>query len=109
MTRSEAEAKRDKAAEFLRRIGQDDDADRFEAMDAEEFAEHKGADLRENPHRRGRFMARQKTRSRLQTELDEANAYTEELESKLDRIAGIAPGEEEEDDEDEESEEDERD
>jgi hypothetical protein len=41
--------------------------------------------------------------------LDEANAYTEELESKLDRIAGIAPGEEEEDDEDEESEEDERD
>jgi hypothetical protein len=26
MTRSEAERKRDKAAEFLRRIGQDDDA-----------------------------------------------------------------------------------
>jgi hypothetical protein len=97
MTRSAAEAKRDKAAEFLRRIGQDDGADKVEAMDAEEYAEHKGAELRENPHRRGRFMARQKSRSRLQTELDEVNEYIEELKSKLDSIAGIASGEEEED------------
>jgi hypothetical protein len=41
--------------------------------------------------------------------LDEANEYIEELESKLDSIAGIASGEEEEADKDEESEADEQD
>jgi hypothetical protein len=47
MTPGEAETKRQKAIEFLRRIGQDDDADRFEEMDAGEYAEHKGAELLE--------------------------------------------------------------
>jgi hypothetical protein len=57
LTRSEAESKRQKAVEFLRRIGRDDDADLFEAMDAAEYAEHKGAELIENPTRRFRSMA----------------------------------------------------
>jgi hypothetical protein len=37
-----------------------------------------------------------KSKSQIQAELDDANDYIEELESKLDDIAGIAAGEEEE-------------
>ena len=69
LARSEAESKRLKAIDFLRRIGKDDDADRFEDMSADEYAEHKGAHLLENPYvkRRGRTnMAKRKT------ELDQA-------------------------------------
>src|ERR1035441_7893924 len=107
MTPSEAETKRQKAVEFLRRIGQDDDADRFEAMDAGEYAEHKGAELLENPTRRHGTMKRPKSRTDLQAELENANEYIEELETKLDSIAGIASGEEEEEEEEEEEDEDE--
>ena len=94
MTPSDAEAKRQKAVEFLRRIGQDDDADRFEAMDAGEYAEHKGVELRENPTRRHGTMKRPKSRTEIQAELENANEYIEELETKLDSIAGIASGDE---------------
>ena len=98
MTEGEAETKRLKAVDFLRRIGQDDDADRFEGMTAAEYAEHKGAELLDNPHRR-KTMARTRTKSKaqLESELDEANDYIEELEGKLDDIAGIASDEDEED------------
>jgi len=64
MTRSEAESKRLKAIEFLRRIGRDDDADRFEDMSTDEYAEHKGAHLLDNPHLQRRtkaIMAKRKT------------------------------------------------
>ena len=104
MTPDEAETKRQKAVEFLRRIGQDDDADRFEAMDAGEYAEHKGAELRANPTRRHGTMKRPKSRTDLQAELENANEYIEELETKLDSIAGIASGEEEEEEEEEDPE-----
>jgi hypothetical protein len=40
-------------------------------------------------------MKRPKSRSEIQAELDNANEYIEELEEKLDSIAGIASGEEE--------------
>ena len=40
-------------------------------------------------------MAGTKSRSRLQSELEEANEYIEELESRLDSIAGIVSGDEE--------------
>lgn len=100
MTRSEAETKRRKAVEFLRRIGQEDDAERFEAMDAKEYAEHKGAELLENPRRRYLQMARPKTKAEMEAELDEANGYIEELEAKLDDIAGIVTQDEDEEDED---------
>lgn len=107
MTSSEAEAKRQKAVDFLRRIGQDEDADRFDAMDAGEYADYKGAELRDNPTRRYVTMKRPKTRSELQAELENATEYIEELESKLDDIAGIAAGDEEEgEDEDEDEDED---
>ena len=47
-----------------------------------------------------------KSENELQTELDEAKDYIEELEGKLDDIAGIATDEDE--DEDEEGEDDEK-
>lgn len=106
MTLSEADAKRQQAVDFLRRIGQDDDADRFEAMDATEYAEHKGAELRENPRRRYGTMPRTKSRDQLKAELDDANDYIEQLESKLDSIAGIASGEEESEEEEDSDEDD---
>jgi hypothetical protein len=57
ITEGEAETKRLKAVDFLRRIGKDDDADRFEATDAEESAEHKGAQLLDNPNtKRGELI-----------------------------------------------------
>lgn len=96
MTRSEAEAKRQKAVEFLRRIGNDELADEFDNMDAEGYAEHKGTELIENPNNsRSKSMPNSKSKAELESELDEANDYIEELESKLDQIAGIATDEEE--------------
>src|SRR5262249_5893795 len=95
MTEGEAETKRQKAIEFLRRIGKDDDADRFEAMDAADYVEHKGMELIDNPEGR-KGMARGKSKVELEAELTEANDYIEELEGKLDDIAGIAADEDEE-------------
>ena len=69
ITPREAESKRLKAIEFLRRIGNDDDADRFEDMSPEEYAEHKGAQLLENPHRQRRAK---KTMAKRKTELEQA-------------------------------------
>jgi hypothetical protein len=48
MSPGEAETKRQKAVGFLRRIGNDDLADEFDAMSPEEYAEHKGAQLLES-------------------------------------------------------------
>jgi hypothetical protein len=100
LTRSEAESKRQKAVEFLQRIGKDDEAEVFETMTPEDYAEHKGAELLENPNSRRKKMARGKTREQLETELDEANDYIEQLEGKLDDIVGIAADEDEDEDRD---------
>ena len=105
MTPGEAETKRQQAVEFLRRIGNDDLAGEFEAMSPAEYAEHKGAQLLENPARR-KIMAEAKSKAELESELDDANEYIEELEGKLNDIVGIASDEEtdtdstDEDDED---------
>jgi hypothetical protein len=96
MTLGEAETKRQKAVSFLRRIGQDEDAERFEGMDARQYAEHKGAELVANPNRSYTTMPRGKSKAELQAELDEAQDHIEELEAKLDDIAGLASGEDEE-------------
>ena len=105
MTKGEAETKRQKAIEFLHRIGNDDDAARFEAMDVREYAEHKGADLIENPRRRKGSMPRAKSKADLEDELDDANDYIEELEGKLNDIVGIA-ADDDDSDEDADSDED---
>ena len=101
MTSSEAQAKRRKAIEFLRRLGKEEEAVRFEAMDARDYAQHKGAELLENPNfeRRLPTMARSRSKSELEAELDEANDYIEELETKLDDIVGITADADEEDEE----------
>ena len=74
-------------------------------MDAAEYAEHKGAELLENPNlnRKDRIktMARGESKADLESELDEAEDYIERLEGKLDDIAGIAADEDEEDEEEE--------
>lgn len=97
MTEGEAETKRQKAVEFLHRIGNDELAEKFEAMDAREYAMHKGAELVGNPSskRRSISMPNGKTKADLESELDDANDYIEELETKLDQIAGIATDEDE--------------
>ncbi len=97
MTLSEAETKRRKAVEFLRRIGNDDLAEDFDSMDAEGYAAHKGAELIDNPSRR---IGMAKSKAALQSELEDANSYIEELESKLDQIAGIASDDDEDSNDD---------
>jgi hypothetical protein len=99
MTPGEAETKRQKAVEFLHRIGNDDLAEEFDAMSPADYAEHKGAQLMENPARKGN-MPRTKSKAELEQELDDANDYIEELESKLNDIVGIASDEETDEDED---------
>ena len=49
-------------------------------------------------------MKRPKSRTDLQAELENANEYIEELETKLDSIAGIASGDEDTEDEEGEDE-----
>ena len=67
-----------------------------------EYAEHKGAELLDNPSRSRKRMKRPKSRTQLQAELEDANEYIGELEEKLDSIAGIASGDENEGEGDEE-------
>jgi hypothetical protein len=92
MTPGEAETKRQKAVEFLHRIGNDDLAEEFEAMSPADYAEHKGAQLMQNPDRKGN-MPRAKSKAELEAELDEANEYIDQLEGKLNDIVGIASDE----------------
>lgn len=101
LTTSKAESKRQKAVEFLRRIGQEDRADDFEAMSPEDYADHKGVELIDNRgKKRITNMATNKSKASLEAELVEAQDYIEQLESKLDDIAGIAAEEDEEKDDD---------
>jgi hypothetical protein len=105
MSLSEAESKRRKAVEFLRRIGKDEDADRFEAMTPEEYAEHKGAELLQNPKGiRRKDMARETgpTKAELSDLLDEISDLAEEaldpeltreeLVAKVKELADVASG-----------------
>ena len=98
MTTGEAETKRQKAVAFLRRIGNDQLAGEFEGMSPSEYAEHKGAELIQNPNRKD-VMPRTKSRAELESELNEATDYIEELEEKLNEIVGIASDDNEDADE----------
>ena len=112
MSRGEAETKRRKAMEFLRRVGRDDDADRFAAMDAEEYAVHKGAELLPNPTRR-MTMARQmnptagelsETLAEIADLAEEAldpELTREEVVAKVKELADVAAGESDEDEDEE--------
>jgi hypothetical protein len=117
MTRSEAETKRVKAVEFLRRIGKPEDAERFAAMSPEDYAAHKHAELMANPLRRYRIMAQEAgpTKAELAERIDEVQDLLEEaldpeltreeLVSKVKEIQSVASGEAEEDEADLESDE----
>jgi hypothetical protein len=112
MTRGEAETKRRKAVEFLRRMGRDDDAERFEAMDADEYAAHKDASLLPNPQWR-QTMARKMnpTVGELNETLEEIadlaeealdpELTREEVGAKVKELADVAAGESEEDEDEE--------
>lgn len=107
LTRSEAEAKRQKAVEFLYRIGNDDLADEFDDMSPEQYAERKGAELLENPYRRTIVAKRRKTVVELEAEvadlqeqvgdLEEEN---ESLQGQLDQVADIVSSDEDEEEDD---------
>ena len=109
ITLGDAETMRQKAVEFLNRIGKEDEAAKFEDMDTEAYVEHKGLELIENPsqtNRRTNNMAtRGKSKAQLEAELDESNDYIEQLEGRLDDIAGLAGDSEDEDENDEDSDE----
>jgi hypothetical protein len=108
MTRSEAETKRRKAVEFLRRIAKDEDAERFAAMSPEQYAAHRQAELMANPFRRYRIMAQETgpTKAELTERIDDIEDLLEEaldpelsreeLVSKVKEIQGVASGEAEE-------------
>jgi hypothetical protein len=110
MTRGEAETKRRKAVDFLRRVGRDDDADRFEAMGAEDYAAHKGAELLPNPNWRltmprqmnptvGELTETLEEIADLAEEALDPELTREELVAKIKELANVAAGEADEDEE----------
>lgn len=116
MTRSEAESKRRRAVEMLRRFGNDEDADRFESMSPEDYASHKGAEIISgNPNKRCKSMAGAKsrtapTRAELEDRISELESELEDVEEERDALAeqveqieevlGVEVEEEEEPDQD---------
>jgi hypothetical protein len=72
-TRSEAETKRRKAVEFLRRIGKPEYAERFAAMTPEDYAAHRHEELMTNPLRRYGIMAQETgpTKAELAERIDD--------------------------------------
>jgi hypothetical protein len=103
LSAGEAETKRQKAIDFMERIG--GDADRFREMDAAAYAESKGAELL-NPSRRKTTMTKAELDSlvdEIADGLDEAldpSLTREELVDKVKELASLASGEEaEEEDE----------
>jgi hypothetical protein len=104
-TLSEAETARRRAVTGLRNLGRDEDADRIDGLSPQQYAEEKGWEIIQNNPRRN-YMPRTKSRSDLQAELDEANDYIEQLEGKLDDIAGIAGDEDDDTSTDEDGDED---
>jgi hypothetical protein len=112
-SREEAEARREKAADFMRRIGNDEAADDFANMTTQQYIEHAGLQVANprNRNRRNCYMpANGQTKADLQEILDSVeelldNVYQPET-SREDAMAAIGDaldaisGEAEEEDED---------
>jgi len=105
LSESEAENKRQKAIDFMERIG--GDADKFREMSAADYAASKGSELLPNPSKGTRIMTKTElanTLDELADGLEEAldpELTREELVAKVKGLADIAGGEDEdEDDED---------
>ena len=110
MSESEAEGKRQKAVDFMERIG--GDAEKFQDMTAAEYAASKNAQLLNPAHRR-RIVTKADLDSLvddLQDGLEEAldpELTREELVSKVKELANLASGEEDSDSDDSDSDDDE--
>ena len=114
VTREQAERKKQQAATFMERIGEDDRADEFDDMSVEEYAEHRGFELIANPNRkvRKKTMAAG-TKAELSDAIDEAvdvlnEAYTPEatrevLAAAVGEALDILNGEDESDADEDES------
>jgi hypothetical protein len=110
-TLDQVERMQDKAVQFLRDIvGDDDKADDFDEMTAEEYATHKGITISDNPEisRRSYPMADaskaelSNTLDDIQDVLDDALApelTREELVAKVKEAYSLASGEDENEDE----------
>ena len=111
-TLSEAESARRHAVTGLHNLGRDDEADRYEGMDAREYAEEKGMEIVENPLRRRLVMAKvTKSIAELEDEIealtsenDDLQESVEDLQGQLDDIAEIVSPEEEDDEDTEDDE-----
>jgi len=99
---------KDKAVRFLSNVvGDPDKAGEFEQMGLEEYAQHKGIEIK-NPRTarlKGKPMARSKTRSELEDRVAELEDENQALNDKLDSILDIA-SEDADEDEDEDSDDD---
>lgn len=116
MSLGEAETKRQKAIEMLRRLGNDEAASEFEGTTPEKYAQRKDAQLLENPFRRNTMAQRRKTIVELEAEvgdlqdqLGDLEEENENLQDQLNQIAGIAGGEGEGEEDEASDEDDERD
>jgi hypothetical protein len=90
MTTRDLAAARDRAVQMFRNFGRDEDADEFENMTLDEYADRKGIEVVNNPPtKRGekKVMPRRRNPAERADALAEEN---QELRSKLDRIYGIA-------------------
>lgn len=97
--REQAESAKQRAVTFLTNVVQDEDrADEVAGESLDSWLEETGRRIANNPTKGKDTMP--KTKAQLAAELDEANDYIEQLEAKLDDIAGIAGDEEDEDDDD---------
>lgn len=115
VTREQAERKKAQAAAFMERIGEPDRADEFDDMSVEEYAEHRGLQIANNPRQRGR-KTNMATKNELQDIVDNAaavlnDAYTpeasrEDLATAVGEALDILNGEDDDsadDDEDDDS------
>jgi hypothetical protein len=77
VTREQAERKKQQAAAFMERIGEDDRADEFDEMSVDEYAEHRGLKIA-NPRRKAR-KTNMATKSELQEMVDNVAAVLNEV------------------------------
>ena len=106
ITLSEAETARQRAAEFMQRIG--GDSAKFEAMDAREYARSKGKEILENPLSRRNIMTKAQSEETLDQiadildDADDAGLTREEVIEKVREAAALVEGEQEDLEDDDE-------
>ena len=106
LTREQVESRKEKAVRFTRDVlGDSDRADEIEDEDIESYAERKHFEIT-NPQERSKKMARVKTKSELEAEVQDLQAENDDLQEQLQAIADIASGDDEEEEQEDEEEDD---